>query len=74
MSALLCLEGLVFLVSSIPSGSYTLTASSSTEFPEPSGGGFDLDIPFRTEYSKVSHSLHAEGLLVSTHLLQGELL
>ena len=27
----------VSLVSSIPSGCYTLSASSSTEFPEPSG-------------------------------------
>lgn len=28
-------EGLVFLVSSIPSGSYTLLSSSSTGFPNP---------------------------------------
>ena len=43
------LEGLVFLVSSIPSGFYTLSASSSTVFP-------DRDI--RVECSEVSHSLH----------------
>lgn len=52
-----CLVGLVFLVSSIPSDSYTLPASSSMRFPEFWGEGFDGDLPFRTERSKVSHSL-----------------
>jgi hypothetical protein len=33
--ALLCLEGLAFLVSSIPCGPYTLSIDSSTDFPEP---------------------------------------
>ena len=36
------LEGLVFLVSSIPSDLH-----SSVGFPEPCGEGFDGDIPFR---------------------------
>jgi hypothetical protein len=33
------LKALVLLVSSIPSGSYTLMAFSFAEFPEPWGGG-----------------------------------
>ena len=41
----MCLEHLISLVSSVPSGSYTLF-SSSTGFPEP--------FPFRSESSKVS--------------------
>lgn len=41
------LEGLVFLVFSIPSGSNTLSASFSSRFPEPWGEGFDGDGPFR---------------------------
>ena len=43
------LEGLVLLVSSICSGSYTLSASSS----EHQGKGFDGGIPLRVESSKV---------------------
>ena len=35
------LQGFVFLASFIPSGSYTLSASSSAEFPEPRGEGFN---------------------------------
>ena len=54
----LCLEGLVSLVAFIPSGSYTLSACSSSGFPDPWGEAFDGDIPFRTECSKVSRSLH----------------
>ena len=56
--ALLCLQGLDFLVSSIPSGSYNLSVSSPMEFPEPYEEGFDRDIMFRAECSKVLHSLH----------------
>jgi hypothetical protein len=52
------LEFLVFLVFFIPSGSDTLSAASSAWFPEPQEKGFDGDIPFRVECSKVSHSLH----------------
>ena len=43
------LEGLVWLVSSIPSGSYILFASSNEGFPKTLGrgvDGFDVDIPF----------------------------
>lgn len=43
------LDGLGFLVSSMTSGS---------GFPDPPGRGFDRDIPYRAECSKVSHSLH----------------
>lgn len=60
--ALLCLEGLVLLVNSITSGSYSLSASSSTGFPEPRGEGIDEDIPLSTEYSKVCDSLHTVQL------------
>lgn len=62
--SLLYLRGLVSLVFSIPSGSYILSASSSAEFPEPMGEEFDRDIPFRTERSEVSHSLHIVWLWV----------
>lgn len=50
------IESFVFLMSFIPSGSYTLSASSSTGLPEPCGGGFDENIPVRAESSKVSQS------------------
>lgn len=50
------LEGLIFLVSFIFSGSYTFSASSSAKFPESYKEGFDGDIPFRVECSKVSLS------------------
>ena len=45
-------KGLDFLVSSISSGPYTLSAFSSTGCPEPWGKGFDGDIPDRTECCK----------------------
>ena len=63
--ALLCLEDLVSLVSSIPSGSYNLSASSSSGVPEPRGEEFDGDIPFRAECSKVAHSLYIVQLWAS---------
>ena len=52
--------GLVLLVSSIPFGSYNLSASSSTGFPELCREGFDGDFPFRHSLSIVSGcgSLH----------------
>ena len=59
-SALLCLEGLISLLSSFYSGTYHLCASSPAEFPDPRGGEFDGDIPFRIECSKVSHSAHCQ--------------
>jgi hypothetical protein len=51
------LVDLVFLVSSIPSGIYTLSTISSMEFPELCGEKFDRNIIFRAEFSKVFHSL-----------------
>ena len=64
----------VALVSFIPSGSASLTASSVAGFPETCWEGFDGDIPFRTEFSKVSCSLHglAVRLCVCSHRLQKE--
>lgn len=43
------LEGLVFLMSSISSGSYTLSVTSSAALPELCGEEFDGDIPFSAE-------------------------
>ena len=45
-------EGLVFLVFSIPSGSYILLAFCSSGFLEHKGEGFDRDISFRAVCSK----------------------
>lgn len=39
-------EGLLLLVSSIPSGSYNLSMSSSVGFPEIGGDRFDGDLQF----------------------------
>lgn len=50
-------EGLVFLVSSFSSGSYTLCASSSVGLSEFGRERFDEDIPFGSVCFKVSHSL-----------------
>lgn len=49
----LCL-GLVSLEVFIPSGSYNLSASSSTGFPVPWREGIDEYILVRTQHSKVS--------------------
>lgn len=46
-------EDLVFLVSSILSGSYHISASCSGGFPELWGEGFGGDIPLRTECFRV---------------------
>ena len=50
-----CCRGPYFLVSSVPSGYYTLSVTSSKVFPESSGGRgwYEADIPFRTECSKI---------------------
>lgn len=50
------LEGLA-LVYFMPSGSYTVSASSLSEFPELKEEGFVGDIPFRPECSKVYYAL-----------------
>lgn len=59
------LDGLVSSLSSIPSGSYVLCASSSTKSSEPRGQGFGGDNPFRVECSRVSH---CPGVSVSPRL------
>ena len=50
----LCLEDTASLVSLILSGSYNLPASSSVELTGPQSEGFNEDITFRSECSKVS--------------------
>jgi hypothetical protein len=47
------------------SESDSLSVSFSTGFPEPRDEGFNGDIPFRSGYFEVSHSLH-----ICFHLLQ----
>ena len=57
----LYLEDIVSLLSTITSGSYNLSTSSSTEIAKPPGKGFDDfydDISFRKESFTVSQSLH----------------
>lgn len=68
------LDALTFLVPSIPSNSYSLSISSSTESPEPCREGFDGEILFRAEYTKVSDSSRNIwlGLCVCSNLLQEE--
>lgn len=51
-----------FLGVLIPAGSFNLFASSSAEFPGPWGEGYEGDISFKAEYSKVSYSLHIVNL------------
>jgi hypothetical protein len=57
VSVLLCVEGLVSLLS-LPSGFYKLPTSFTAEFPDPLGEEFDEDTLFRIECSKVSQSLY----------------
>jgi hypothetical protein len=62
-------------MSSKSSGSYTLSASSSVEFPESRKERFDGDIPFRTECSEVlslSTYCLSMGLYLCPHLLKEE--
>lgn len=59
---LLYLEGIIYLVTSIPTGSHNNFVSSSTKFSEPSGERFDGGLPFRSECAKVSHSLNIAQL------------
>lgn len=54
----LCLEGMISLVSSILTGSYNLSVSSSAGFSEPRGRTFIGDSSFRIECCKASHSVH----------------
>jgi hypothetical protein len=54
--ALLCLEGIDLLMSSLSCGSYSFSIFSSTEFPETWGERFEGDISFRAECVKISQS------------------
>lgn len=66
--ALLWLEGLVSSRFFINTGSYNLFAFPPIQLP----GGLIGCISFRTEYSKVSHSVYypVVGLYIGSHLLQ----
>ena len=68
ISILLCLGCFVSLMRSFPSDSQNHSASCTTKF---SGEGSDGGILFRTECSKVSHSLHMIQLCVSVFVLMG---
>jgi hypothetical protein len=58
-----CVEkAVIFLLFSIPPGSYSLSAHSFSVFPEPWWEG---NILFRAKYSKVSHFLHIVWLYIS---------
>ena len=74
MLEILCLEGPLSLVFSIPSGSYILSASSSTVFSESGGEELDGGLPFRAECSEVSYCLCSVWLwfLYLIQLLQEE--
>lgn len=71
MCVLILLIWRVFIpfMSSIPSASYTCSASSYSGLLEPWWEEFDGDIPFRAKYSKVPHSLCIVWLWVSVFLL-----
>ena len=64
--ALLCLEGLNSLVSSISSSFHPLSASFSTGFLEPGWKGLVENTPFMDDCSDVSHSLLIVYLWVTT--------
>lgn len=70
----LCLESLVSLVSSIPLGSYNLSACTSTNFPEP--WGRDLMEKFclgpSVHRSLALCILFSVGLCICSYLLQEE--
>lgn len=74
MSVLLFVQGLDSLVSSVRTGSYNLSAFSSSEFLEPRKEGFDDCIPFYIECSKVSHFLNTATVdhCICSCLLQEE--
>lgn len=74
VSSYVCLECLVSLIRSITSGSYNHSVSSFIDFSKSCEKGIDGDIPFRTEYSKVSCCLHIVQLcfFIYSFLLQEE--
>lgn len=69
-SILLHLELFVSFVSYFFFGSFNLSTSFSERFPELWKGKFDDEFPFRTEGSKVSHSLYTCRFLYFSHLLK----
>ena len=66
--SLQCLEGIASFVSSILPGFCSLFASSSSGLPKPLGKWFDEDLPLRSEYSTICHSLHIAQLWVSVFI------
>ena len=55
-SSMLCLKDTVAMVSSIPTGSYTLSTFFPARFHKPEGRDLiETYIPFKTEYSKDSN-------------------
>lgn len=74
MSVLLSLEGLVFLMSCIPTASYNLSTSISAELSEPLEEKLVGGLPFRTECSEVFFlfSLPSCGSFICSHILQEE--
>lgn len=69
---LLCLKDRISLVFFIPYESYSIFSPSSTGLPKWWEEGFDGDIPFSFECSKVTHILRSVQLCVCicSHLLQ----
>lgn len=59
---LLCLEGTVSFVFSLLSGFYNISAFSSAYFSQTCGRGFIKKILFKTDYCKISQSLHIAQL------------
>lgn len=66
------LDGLVFLISCISFGPYTLPVSFSAGFFEPQGEENHGDFPFRAKGSNVSHSVYClfVGLCTCSYLLK----
>lgn len=61
-----CQANATLVQSPMTSGSYDLSAPSSTMIPEPKVMGCDIDVPFGAGHSTVSHSLHVAQLWTST--------
>jgi hypothetical protein len=59
-------------MSSIPSGSHTLSTSSFTGFPELYEEQWDGSIPFMDECPKDSHSTNSLAVGIRSHLVQDE--
>lgn len=72
MSVLLSLEGLVSLMSCVPTGSYNLSISISAELAEPLEEKLVEGLPLRTECSEVFYSLPFAHLWVLYYCTAGE--